>query len=533
MIGDTAVSNTTYINEYSAMTIPAFYSGVSFLTGTLASFRTCVYQDTGSERTPAKHSVNKVLGRSMNGFSTPFQTLQTWYHHAVVWGNGYLWVKRDSNLNPIAMLNLNPEITVPFIYAGQKWFYVNFEKPLILPATDVCHIALVGFDGVRGYPLVQVMRQSLEVGKYAERYSANYFKKGSFVKGAIEVPGTLSDAQFATMRDSLQAFKGIDGGNALELMILQANAKLNNSTIPNETSQLIETRKWSVIEVSQMLRLPPHILYETTGKWSSVQQMGDELVKYTFESWITQIEQEFSAKLLTDAEQDQGYYIRVGTDKLVKADKATYAQTILSLVNGGLMLPNVGCAELEIPSLGTDGDKLRLPSGGNGAVLVNQVDAPGAPTADDDSEADPSADDAPQSGTEATAATVDTSIDEMIPGANTVDPNARPASYAAVLEPLILDAVSRIETKEDKAFADRVTTEPQHRIPWGNVFAEKQSQFLKSAFAPLEKVAIHFDRTIDVDRLANRYSDAIKRRTTTNTKESLIELANEVVYGPA
>ena len=44
-----------------------------------------------------------------------FVVWETLYHHAVVWGNGYLFVKRDSQYRPTALYNLSPELVTPLV----------------------------------------------------------------------------------------------------------------------------------------------------------------------------------------------------------------------------------------------------------------------------------------------------------------------------------------------------------------------------------------------------------------------------------
>lgn len=529
LVGDTSISQNSYINEYSAMTVPAFYSAVRFLTGSMASFGHNVFKDGAGQQS---HKLNRILNRKASAVSSSYQTLETWYHHATIWGNGYLWIKRDMAGNPIALLNLSPEITVPFVYNGQKWFYVNFTKPMVLPGADVLHIALIGFDGIRGYPLVQLMRQSLEVGKYAERFSANYFKKGSFLKGAIEIPGNLTSEQLATMRESLRDFKTVDGQNAMELMILQASAHLNNSTIPNETSQLIETRKWQVTEVAQMLRVPPHVIYElSNGKWNTVEQQGAEVLKYTFLPWITQAEQALTDGLLTQAEQDQGLYIRIRTDSLIRGDSATLSAQVLAQVNGGIKTLNEGRRDLELPPIGPEGDKLRVPvsfptapNGGEGVT----TGAMGTTTQPSDGD-DTGGVDAP-AGSATDAVDVPLSpVETSLPGVQLVDPNARPASYEAILEPILLDAVERVSVKEDKAFAAKEGKPEAELVPWGNVFAAQQAGCVGEVLRPIQTVAQLHGKEIDTRLIAQRYERAVKLRAQTGERTALMEIIQGVL----
>jgi len=104
MVGEVGIPGNSYINEYSAMTVPGFWSGVRFICESLASFRRVIHQELADSRIIATNDpLNALLRRRMSDISSPYKTIETWIHHATVWGNGYLWVKRDDRGHPIGL----------------------------------------------------------------------------------------------------------------------------------------------------------------------------------------------------------------------------------------------------------------------------------------------------------------------------------------------------------------------------------------------------------------------------------------------
>jgi len=79
----------TVINEYAVMSIPAVWRAVNWLAGTLAGLPKSVSLQNGRVYQTAQHPLNKMLGRKMNSDTTPFVFWQTFFHHAVLWGNAY------------------------------------------------------------------------------------------------------------------------------------------------------------------------------------------------------------------------------------------------------------------------------------------------------------------------------------------------------------------------------------------------------------------------------------------------------------
>jgi HK97 family phage portal protein len=521
VIGDTAIPGNSYINDYSAMTVPAFWSAVRFLCETVSQLDRHVHQQLPDSRVISPpHPLNTLLTRSISDVSTPNQTLETWLHHATVWGNGYVWIKRDSRNRPVALLNLNPEITTPFLHNGVKYFYINTQQPVILDDADVLHLSVIGFDGVKGYPLVQLMRFAIETNKQQEMFTREYFSKGTFTCGTIETPQPLTDAQIQTLRLGLGEYQGFGGTKKFETMILPFGAKLNNSTIPNQTSQLIETRKFSDIAICQMLRVPPHIIYQLDqSKWANVSQMGSEVIKFSLASWIGKVEEQLNLKLFSVQDQNAGYYIRLDTGY----DNTLSAQ-LMAEVNCGIRTLNEARRLMHLPDVGPVGDQLRIPvSFPTAPQGQTQTTAPIVAQNEDDATAAPAIAPAP-AGT-----TAEDEAQEGLPGATVRDPEAEPSSYAAILHPVITAAIERVTIKTDKAFAAREGKPATDLIRWGNVFAAEQSSHVTEVFAPIRAAAVALHGDIDVERIANRYETAIKRRAAGNEADTLETITNEVI----
>ena len=520
--GDVGVPGNSYINEYSAMTVPGFWSGVRFICESLASFRRAIYQELPDSRILATtHPLNTLLRRRISDISSPYKTFETWIHHATVWGNGYLWVKRDSRGNPIALLNLSPDITAPFVYQGETKYYLKLDPPVVLDAEDVLHVGVIGFDGIRGYPLVQLMRLALETPKLAENFQKDFLKNGTFVNGAIETPDKLSKEQYDTLRQNMRAFSTPEGRKKFGLMILQAGATLKNSTIPNQTSQMIESRKFSDIQICQILRISPHIIYQLDSqKLANVQQMGADVVRYSLTPWATKIQDEINRKLFTEEEQNQGFYFALDMENLLRGDSGTLSTQMMTEVNGGMRTVNEARRVLNLPPVGPKGDLLRVP--------VNFPNAPGAQAPTDPDGPDAPLEDDQQSDKGNTPDPGDSISPLGIPANGDGNPEPGPSSYSKVLRPIIEAAINRIEDKSAKAFANKAGKPADELLRWGNIFAAEQSSYVSTAFGPIATAAAAMNGAIDVPKLASRYELEIKRRASGQEPRPLSQLYSEL-----
>jgi len=494
------------VNEYAVLSIPAFWSGVRFLSETLASLPKSVYRRIGSARQPVEHAQNKLLARKANPYSIPFVVFETWHSHAVIHGNGYLFVKRDPNTNaPTGYYNLNPQAVTPFRYNGQQWYLVRGGTSesvkadnVILTAADVLHLPGLGFDGMTGYPVVWLMYEALELARNSQRFASRYLRRGTQVQGSIEIPGTATKEQIDAIVDRLRrTHAGIDSDYSFT--VLTGGAKLNNSTIPPEQSQLLQSRQFVVLDMCRILRVPPHVVYDLgRATWSNIESMGIDVVRYSLRSWIEKAEQELSSKILTQKEQDDGYYVRYSVDSLLRGDTNTQTQTTLSLVNGGVITANEGRARLDMGPLSDPAaDQLRVPVN---FPVTTTTDKPADP---------PAAPSNPEN-----------------------DDNYAARARAATLEslaPVIADAVARVETKTAKAFANKQNKTPQERVVWGNVFAEEQARYVAEALAPLNAVLSANGQPLDIDRIGQRYAASIRAKLAGTEAKPLADIVREAI----
>lgn len=499
-IGDPAAA---VVNEYSVLSIPAFWSGVRFLSETLASLPKAIYRRQGDARQRMdNHPQTKLLSRKANPYTTPFVVFETWHSHAVVHGNGYLFVQRDPRTSAATgYFNLNPNAVTPFRYGGQQWYLVRGAakedgKPrnLILPAADVLHLPGLGFDGMVGYPVVWLMYEALELARNGQRFASRYLKRGTQIQGSIEIPGSATKEQIDTIVDRLRrTHSGID--NDYSFTVLTGGAKLNNSTIPPEQSQLLESRQFAVVDMCRILRVPPHVVYDLgRATWANVESMGIEVVKYSLRPWVEKAEQIMTTTLLTEAEQDQGLYVRYSVDSLLRGDTKTQTSNVLSLVNGGIITANEGRGMLDLGPLDDPtATRLRVP--------IN-FPVPGTDAGADDKPADDKSKSAP-------------------PSAGTDD-------YAK-FQPIIDDAISRVEAKTAKAFANKEGKAKPELVVWSNVFAEEQGRYVADALRPVAQVIEGATGTaLALDTIAERYAASIRGRAAGAAFKTLQQIIADV-----
>jgi HK97 family phage portal protein len=225
--------------------------------------------------------------------------------------------------------------------AWQQWYYHRPTKTA-LPGADVIHLQQLGHDGMAAMDPVALHEGTFQRAATLEKYQVEYLRKGTVIRGAVEVPGHLEPEQLAEFRAVLRAFRGPDGED--DVLILTDAAKLNNATTDNQKSQLMEQVAGTTKQIAQITGVPPEMLYELTeAKYNaSIEQQGSFVVRYTFRPWITQIEGELTLKLLTDSEQEDGFTVHLNPDALLRGSSKEQMDVVAQGVNAGIYTPNEG-----------------------------------------------------------------------------------------------------------------------------------------------------------------------------------------------
>lgn len=364
-------------NAYSALTIPAYRRAIAFLSDALASFPRGVRKD-GAKHDPGR-ALDVLLRRRPNGVQNAYTFWRTLFFHTVHTANGYARIHRDpATFRPVALHNVPPEDLRPFRLdrgdgRGLTQWYAFLPDKTAIPGADVIHLQGMTHDGMSGIDPIALHEATLQGGATLHRYTVQFLRKGTVIRGAVEVPGAMTPERTADLRGVLRQYQGGEGDE--DVLILSDNANLNNQTLSPQESRLVEQTAASTKAIAQITGVPPSFLFELSEEKyrSTVEQDGQNVVRYCLRPWLQLVEAELTLKLLTDAEQDDGFTVHLNPDALLRGDTKGQMETVTMGVNAGVYTKNGGRGYLGLPpSDDPSADKLK-PAG-------DTSPAPAAPT---------------------------------------------------------------------------------------------------------------------------------------------------------
>jgi HK97 family phage portal protein len=328
--GGTSNSAGVRVDHDTALTYSPFFAGVRVISEDVGSLPFPLYERVGErgKKRADGHPLFNVLRNEANPMMSSQQLRETLQGHALMWGNGVAQVVTHPRTGVVEELwPLRPDrlrICVKWLPGGRftKVFQyrddVNGIYATLLP-DEVLHIAGLGYDGVRGYPIVEYAAHSIGLGLATEMHGAKVFSNGSAPGGALTHPGVLSpEARGRMAADWENIHRSIN--NAHRVAILEEGVTWQAVGMPNDSAQFLETRKLQVTEAARWLRLPPHKIGDLDrATFSNIESQQIDYVASALRTWLVRWEQAVHTQLLTTEEKGR-YYAEHLLDALLRGD---------------------------------------------------------------------------------------------------------------------------------------------------------------------------------------------------------------------
>lgn len=331
-------SSGIYISEEKALTIPAVFTAVRIISGTIASLPMQVYRrtDAGGRELAGRHWAYPLLHDSPNEYHSAFTWRELMMAHLLLWGNSYNRIEWMGNGSAGALLPLMPwDVTPKLTSRGVKYYEVRLpDGREDLPDDEVVHVPGLSYDGLQGLSVIGKMRDALGLAKAAEDLGGAFFANGAKVGGILEVPGKMNPEAQANLAASLtEKFAGKEG--AFKTLVLEEGAKLHGPTMmPLAEAQWLESRKHSRAEILGWYGVPPHLggdVEKSTSFGAGMEQMDIGYAKHTITPWAVRIEQELNRKLFT---RGSAMYCKLSLDALLRGDFKTRMEGLQLAVGG-------------------------------------------------------------------------------------------------------------------------------------------------------------------------------------------------------
>ena len=359
------------VNPTTAMNYAQYYQAVQLISGDIGKIGLPLYKRTSDGRDrDRRHPAYRLLNYEFNDMMTADVGKQILQSHALSWGNGRGAIVRNGNDEPMGIVPLMPDRTKTIVENGEVWHltkigddteYTSFRDE------NVLHIKGLGFDGITGYSVATMARNSLGLGFAAEKHASFLFRNRAIPGIVLETDGKVDEP---TAKKLLQDWDKRHAGveNTAKSALLHMGVKAKELGMSSLDAQLLETRKFQRVDIASWFNLPPHKLGDDSRiSYNSLEQENLSYLNTCLLFWFVRWQQECRRKLLREVEKERDtHYFEFFVDLLASVDFPSKVAALNTLIAATIFNPNEAR------------EKLNMNHRDGGSVYGNPNTTPGA-----------------------------------------------------------------------------------------------------------------------------------------------------------
>jgi HK97 family phage portal protein len=333
-----------HVSPETALQCSAVLACVRVVSESVASLPFSLYRrlTAGGKEIADGMPLHKILSEQPNSWMTSFEFRELMQSWCMLWGAAYAEV-RPGRLGSVTELwPLHPSrMKVERIKNGRlRFLYQEPDKatPTIYSQDQIFRIPWMTQDGVNCYVPTTISREAIALARATELHSSAYFGNGARPGIVLESDQPLKPETAQRLRQSWDDIHGGGPKNGNKTAVLPHGIKIKELSGSNESSQLIETRRYQVEDIARAYRVPVYMIGDLTkSSYSSVEQQGLDFVTFTLVPWLRRWESAVRRDLVAD---DDNYFAEFDVRGLLRGDNAGRAQYFRELWNLGVLSIN-------------------------------------------------------------------------------------------------------------------------------------------------------------------------------------------------
>lgn len=311
------------VTPIGSLSMGPVWRAVALISGLGGALPMHVYRRGSYERLPS------LLLDDPHPELTPVELWRLSYVHRLLWGNSYAQKVYNGAGQLTYLFPIRPErvrtgrVAPSADNPSGKVFEVRADDggTEAMTSREVFHIPGLGYDGVCGVSPIRVARQAIALGLAAEKYGARLFGSGSLMSGILQTEQRLKQDQAEALQERWRR-KVAGVHRSHDVAVLDSGAKFQPLTMPNDDAQFIESRRFSVTDVSRFFGVPPFLLGETeksTSWGTGLEQQATGFIKFDLHpQWLAPTEQRITKELLLPRDRYAQYVL----EGLLRGDSA-------------------------------------------------------------------------------------------------------------------------------------------------------------------------------------------------------------------
>jgi HK97 family phage portal protein len=327
--GDGTVSGETISNE-TALRIVTVYACIRVLAQAIASLPLILFEKTATGSSEAENNpLHYILGVEPNPEMDRHRFWSAIVTGLMITGNAYAQIVRNAAGQVVELYPLLPTITEPYRLPTSGVLAFRTQQGQApgswktLPASQVCHFALISLDGMKGMSPIHQAREALGLARAAEKAGSRLFGNGARPGGLLIAPADVTPEQKEQAKKSWQSNHG--GSNQGGTAVVEGDWKYEPLSLSPEDSQFIQVRSMQRTEICALYGIPPNMVGDTTRlSNNNHEQTSLSFVTDTLRPILSTLEGELNRKLMPQVGRKAGaYYAQFDLSERLRGDFMT------------------------------------------------------------------------------------------------------------------------------------------------------------------------------------------------------------------
>lgn len=345
IFGNYATDSGAVVNETTSMRVSAVFRSVALISGAVASTPFEFYRYSDGQREPVgrEHAMWWLLNEQPCGRFTAAAMWEFLTSQMLLRGDGLAYIARKNRLSPeVAAIIPVPRQNVDIRRYGDSLRYTITDTlddgtagSFTVDQGDMIHFPGFGFDGVSSMSVIRwAARQAIGIAIKADEHAANTFASGASVQYAVKAPKMMTPKQQDDFRAAWEAKYGNATGHSRIPLILTEGLDVKELSMTSEDAQLLESRRFQVIDIARAFGVPPHMIGETSAStaWGTgIEQISKGFVLYTMRPHLVRLAQELNRKLFPRTGR---YFVEPNTDAMLEGDAQAQAEYFTKALGG-------------------------------------------------------------------------------------------------------------------------------------------------------------------------------------------------------
>lgn len=325
------------VTNATALKFTAAYAAIRVRSENMASLPKSVKLKTAQGYIDTDHPVSKLLSISPNPYTNVFDFWNCIFSALDGWGNAYAIIKRSGDGLPESLHQVHPSsVDIALTANGSKFFRVLGTKYFdgTYSNENMLHFMVLSFDGLKGVNPIEYNYLSFSKAIAAQKFAAEYYKKGGNIKAVLETEQHLGDEAYNSFLKHFQSSKNFD------TPLLEYGIKHKQIGVTPISAQLLSTEEFSIQDIARIYNVPPHMIGDLSrATFSNIEQQTIQFAQFSLRPTVKRVEVELESKLFFEKERGL-FSVKFNLNGLMRGDMTARGEWYAKMIQNGVYSRN-------------------------------------------------------------------------------------------------------------------------------------------------------------------------------------------------